>query len=292
VAINLTVFRAQVDGLIAANDDELSEIRRNRLIKSAVEKYGGDKPDHITADITGDAGNYYAITTGLASWVEKFSQVLSIQYPAPTVASDEAPVYLDPEDWDDDYWDGTTRYLYLPNHAPAATEAMRVRYSVPWLWAAATATTDIRQGDHGFSANDYIYYESDKWSAADEQRIATHQVSASTDPDKATIKELEVDIPTGDFFAVCNLAASMCSQAIATKYSRTSDSPISADSVDHLSRAQQWRDRASEFMDLYEDHIGIGKDDIQHAAGEFVDWDTSPGWPTSRDYLFHGKHTR
>jgi hypothetical protein len=295
MAITLTVFRAQVDGLLVADDNELSQLRRDRLIKAAVERYSHDRPDELTTDISGDGGKYYDIATLLTSWIEGFSRIVAIEYPAPTVASDEAPTYLDPEDWDDDYWDGTTRYLYLPNHAPSAAEAMRVRFVAPYDWTAATPTTALAQVAHGFSVDDFVYLDDDnKWQSATDARITTHQVSAVADVDNFTVKALEIDPPTQDFFAICNLAAGLCAQAISDKYSRTSDSTIAADSVDHLSRADQWSRRARELMALYADHLGIGGDDgtMAHAAGDFVDWDTAPGWPSGRRYLYHSQETR
>ena len=82
MAISLTVFLAQVDGLLSADNDELSQLRRDRLIKAALERYSHDSPDEVTTDVTGDAGKYYALASSISSWVEGFSQVVSIQYPA------------------------------------------------------------------------------------------------------------------------------------------------------------------------------------------------------------------
>ena len=51
--------------------------------------------------------------------------------------------------------------------------------------------------------------------------------------------------------------------------------------------------RAKEFIKMYERHIGLGEKEAPvQAAGAFVDWDTEPGWPTGRQYIFHGKGTR
>lgn len=290
MAISLTVFLAQTDGLLSADNDELSQLRRDRLIKAALERYSHDAPNEVTEDITGDAGKYYGLAASLTAWVEGFSRVVAIEYPAPTVASDEAPTYLDPEDWNDDYWDGSTRYLYLPNHAPAATEAMRVRHTAPYDWSASSITTSVSQVGHGLLVNDYAYLDT-TWQKATDARIATHQVSAVADVDNCTVKLLEADPPVQDFFAICNLAAGLCAQAIADKYSRTNDSSIVADSVNHLQRADQWAQRSRELIALYEDHMGLGDSadgagvSVQ-AAGDFVDWDTTPDWPGNR-YLFH-----
>lgn len=297
MAISLTVFQAQVDGLISASDSELSELRRVRNIKAALERYSRDKPDEITSDVTGDAGKYYAInTTNLPSWIEGFSQIVSIQYPAPTVADDEPPIYLEPGDWNDDYWAASVRYLFLPNHAPAATETLRIRYTAPYDWSASTITEAVAKVAHGLLVNDYLYKEDLTWYEATDPRIATHRVTAVADVDNYTRALLQADPPPMDFFAVCYLAAGICAQAIATRYSRSADSTISADSVDHLSKADQWSRRAREYIGEYEKALGIsgGEDGgpQQEAAGEFVDWDTAPSWPANRDYLFHGRHTR
>jgi hypothetical protein len=291
MAISLTVFLAQVDGLLTADDDELSQLRRERLIKAAVERYSGDKPDELTLDVSGDGGKYYAVAASLATWVEGFSSIIAIEYPAPTIASDETPVYLEPEDWDDDYWEGSpsVRYLWLPNHNPAATETMRIRFTAPYSWAASSITTAVGSVAHGFSANDFIYQDELTWYEATDARIATHQVSAVADVDNFTAALLEVDSPVGDFFAVCHLAAGLCAQAIADRYSRTTDSTISVDSVDHISRADQWSRRARELIALYEEHLGVGGaagDGVGVLpAGEFVDWDTEPS--TGRRWLYH-----
>lgn len=238
MTITLDTFRATVDHIISADDNELDIIPRQDLIKAAVERYSHDLPDIATIELTGDGGRFYAITS-LTDWSEGFSQIVSFEYPAAVVASDEAVSYLDPEDWDDNYWakSGSTyiRYLYLPNHAPAAADTMRIRYTVPY----------------SLSSGAY-------------------------------------DIPPAHFYAVCTLAAGLCAQAIAQKYSRTNDSLINADSVNHISRAGEWARRARELIETYEEQLNISAGDGKSSqpAGEFVDWDTKPG--DNRQWLFHG----
>lgn len=243
MATTLPTFRNQVEILLADDNTELSDYDIDELVRSAVERYSKDAPDDSTDDVTGDDGRYYDITAQLSSWVEGFSRIEEIEYPAITVADDEVPVYLDDEDWRDDYWAGGTRYLFLPNHSPAATETMRIKYTIPYTWTGS--------------------------------------------PD-------QTNTPTQDFYAICNLAAGLCCQSIAAKYSRSSDSTMAADSVNHMTRAQEFARRAREFIGFYNEHMGLGDDGsaFQPAAGDFVDLDTAPGWPIGRDYLFHGKETR
>jgi hypothetical protein len=243
----ITTLLAQVEILLGPDDSntELDDSKLAAMIKAAVERYSHDAPDDTTTDVDGDGSKYYDISDSLTSWSEGFSHVLSVEYPAPTVADDEPPVYLDPEDWQDNYWYYGDRYLFFPNHAPATGETIRVAYSVPYIWSGSPEA---------------------------------------------------VDIPAGDLYALCYLAAGLSCQAISAKYSRTSDATIAADSVSHTTRAGEFAQRAKEFIALYEKHMGLGdesgKPPFVPGAGTFVDLDTAPSWPPGRQFLYHGRDTR
>lgn len=247
MATTLATFNTQVQILLGPNDatTELSSAQIDAMIKAAVERYSHDAPDDLAEDESGDGGRYYDIASLLGSWVEDFSSITRIEYPAQAIADDEIPQYLGKEDWRDDYWQGGTRYLFLPNHSPAATETMRIEYTIPYVW------TDPGGGE-------------------------------------------QTTTPAQDFYAICHLAAGLCCQAIAAKYSRTSDSTITADSARHTSRAAEFARRAREYISFYENHLGLGDAgaDTIKGAGEFVDMDTAPSWPTGRRYLFHHRDTR
>jgi len=303
MTITLSAFLANVMVMVPQADTELSAIDRNQIIKQAVMDYGRDRPNLVTDDVTGDGGKYYLLDGASAvtsAFSDEFSQIVSIQYPAPTIASDETPVYLDNGDWDHNYYDASNRYLFLPNHAPVAAETMRITYSAPYVWTAGTITKAVAYPAHGFSLNDFIYQNADgAWVAGYAANLlATHQATIVPDVDNFTAAELVVAVPQMDFFAVCNRAACLVCFAIAERYSRTSDSSISADSVNYTSRAQEFRTQAREFCRLYNDHLGIMSDANGENASagkpmaDFVDLDTSPLWPTGRDFLFHGRATR
>lgn len=223
------------------DNELLSQDNMTEYIKAALEAYSGDRPDDITADVTGDGGKYYPIATALTGWAEDFSQVVSIEYPAATVASDEAPQMLEPDDWQDDYWFDDDRYLYLPNHSPAATETLRIRYTVPYEFAAGSS-----------------------------------------------------DVPLQDFSAVCFKAACIACRAIATRYSQIGDTTLGVDSAAHVPKAQEFSKRADEYCGKYDEFFGLGEfaADSNKPAGEFVDWDTAPGFPLGRDYVFHHRGLR
>lgn len=301
MAFLITQFFVQVDNSIPDRmTTEASDANIYQQIKQAVIDYGRIKPDTLTVDLAGDGGRYYAInTTNFPGYSDGFSRIASIEYPAYAVSSDETPVFLDPENWNEDYYDANeVRYLYLPNHAPASTELMRIRFQGAYLWAASTTTVSVTQTSHGFSVSDYIYKNSSNvWVNAGTTAnvLATHQVSAVADANTFTAKVLSVDIPEMDFFAVCNRAACIVCTEIAARYSRTSDSTISADSVNHTSRAKEFSNRAKEFCQRWEAHLGIGASAEQKSyvpASEFVDWDTAPGWPGNRQFIFHGGDVR
>jgi len=239
MAIALTIFTTQVVVLLPNLDTaKLPSASQQACIYAALEEYSRDRPDMEIDDVTGDGGRFYDIATVMTAWSEGFSRVQSVEYPAATIADDEEPQYLDPEDWRDDYWAADKRYLYLPNHAPAATETMRVTYMVPYAFSGTPSATTV---------------------------------------------------PAQDFYAICNLAAALCCEALAAGYSPSSEaSTLNADSVQHRSRAQEYAARAKEFRAFYELHLGLGKEQEPKAAGAFVDWDTTPGWPAGRQYVFHG----
>lgn len=291
MAFSLTVFIAQVDSLLSASNDELGQLARYRFIKSAVERYGADRPLEVSEDETGNGTSFYGYSL-LSSWVNDFSRVVSIEYPAYAVASNQAPQYLGNEDFIEDYRVGSTRYLYLPNHSPSASDTLRIRYTAPYTWSSSAESRTITQAAHGFSANDYVYYDGTIWREAVDIRNATHTVSSVADASTFTAVIHQCDVPIGDFFAVCHLAASYCCHAIATKYSRTSDNTISADSVDHPRREPSFAQRAKDFERLYNEHMGLLREaeTTVKAAGDFVDFDVTPNF--SRDYLFHSRGVR
>jgi len=299
MTIDLSLFRLQVNNLVPdIPGQELSTINIDQQIKQAVRAYSMVLPDEITYDLTGDGGQYYAISS-LTQWQDGFSQILGAQYPAPTVASDETPVYLEPEDWDESYYDGSTRYIYFPNHAPASTEAVRLVYTAPYTWAAGSQTESVTQPAHGFVVSDEVYENSKGvWKKDATGLLSTHIITVK-DTNTFTAGELASNIPEMHFFPVCNKAACLICLAIAAKYSRTSDSLISADSVNHPSRAGEFRSRANDFCQLYASALGLPNDmaggvDTTPPAGhaEFVDFDARPGWPGNRRFLFHGDDYR
>jgi len=292
----LTTFLAQVkifafEGV--ATYQELTDAEICQQIRQALNRYSTDMPDTLAIDVTGDGGKYYPLLTNLTAWDEGFSQITQIEYPAAVIANDDAPQYLDSADWQDDYWynvGGTqTRYLYLPNHTPGATETMRITYTLPYAWTPSTTAASVSQTGHGFVVNDYVNSgDGTTWVKVEDSIRATHRVATAA-LDSFTAYILQTDTPRAHFYAICNLAACMVCQTIATKYSRIEDSAVMVDSAAHVTKAQEFTSRAKRYCDEYTRLLGLGTEDAQQAApaSSFYDWDTAPRYPAGRRYLYH-----
>jgi len=98
-----------------------------------------------------------------------------------------------------------------------------------------------------------------------------------------TIPEIHED-------AVCNLAASLYSGALASVYAQTSDSTITADSVDHTSKSREYAARARAQKQNYLDQIEIGEEG--GVAPASVIKDIKVDYPGGGDRLTHPKKYR
>ena len=298
MAITLTTFLAQLDNLVPDSSTELETVQKQHHIKQAVQHYGKDFPQRDQVDdISGDGGRYYDIASLFSAWVEGFSRIVSIDYPAQAISADTVPVFLEAEDWIDDYFQSGTRYLFFPNHAPSATETMRIRYTTTYTWSSGSIAKTGHVTSHGFNVNDYIYQDDLLvWTAADQELLATHKVTAAADANTFTAAELVTTVPHNDFFAVCDLAACKACYAIATKYSRTNDPSIAADSVGHTTRAGEFRAQAERYCQQYANHLGLSTNEdgavMEKGASDVVDFDAVPGFPGNRRFLFHGNEIR
>ncbi len=297
----ISSFLTVVDELLSETTiQELPIAGRYRQIRSAVNSYSHDRPELYLEDESGDGGKYYEIagaTPLLSRFTDGFSRVMSIEYPAVTIASDDVPTYLNADDYNDDYRvdvSGTqTRYIFFSGVTPAATETWRIAYTALYNWTASSTTIDVEQTAHGLSVSDYIYYNGTKYVDAAEADLASHQVTVVTDADNFTAAVLQTNVPASDFDAITYKAACFVCRAISAKYSRIGDSLVSADSGAHVTKAQEFATRAKDFCASYSDLLGLaapgGDGERDMPAGNFVEMTTAPSWQLGRRYLFHGR---
>lgn len=290
MATSITTFRAAVKEIMMTktSPNVTTDAMIDRMVRLGFAEYEQHFPYTYSEDITGDGGNYYVLSTSLTYWIDRRSQVVSIQYPAPAIASDEVPVYLKDDDYIKEYRDGSNvTYLYLPNHAPAATEAIRVVYETDHPWVATAETMVISQPAHGLLEDDYIYLDGDdyKKSNYEESNLATHIVASVADADTLTAAVLGVDVPTAHYYPICLLIAANVCDALSAKYSQTMDSTIAIDAVTTTSRAYHFRQQSAIFRKNFRILIGLPEKDTILPAGRFMDLDTKT--PRGTDYLFH-----
>jgi len=141
MTIALTVFNAEVDIKIQDALAVLASDSIDAQIASALQQYSKDAPDEDVVEFVGDAGQYYPISN-LTNWVEGFSKIRAVEYPAATVASDEQPQMLESKDYTL-FEDATAKYIYFPTRSPVATEKVRVWYTVPYTFSGAPSAVGI-----------------------------------------------------------------------------------------------------------------------------------------------------
>jgi hypothetical protein len=95
-------------------------------------------------------------------------------------------------------------------------------------------------------------------------------------------------IPDNHHFAVCDLAVSICADAISMKYARAHEPVLNADITNYQDRARVWADIARRYEQRYRDAVRVT--DTPKAASQFLNWDVNPS--PAREYIFHRKENR
>jgi len=83
-----------------------------------------------------DSAGIVEVLAGIPGWRDESGAIVSVEYPAASISANEQPQMLEDEDYRlfraaDGIW------IYFPNHAPAATEKVRLTYSRPYSWLEA-----------------------------------------------------------------------------------------------------------------------------------------------------------
>jgi len=201
---NYSQFITKISEIVRDDAEKLSLFEKENYLQEAVKIYSRHRPRKVIEDITGD-GNYdYSISQNLSEWIDGFSIIEAIEYPAdsrtPNILTEEDYIVYEKEDG---------KYLRFLNYTPSSDEKIRVTYTT------------------------------------------LHQVTVSSN----TIPEVDQD-------ALCNLAASLCSGALASIYASTSDPTIGADAVNYRSKSQEYQARAEKQKENYLNHLGMKDQEI------------------------------
>ena len=137
------IVRSTVREANGATQFDMGDSVYESFVRRGMRRYSIDKPDEKVAAITGASTQYITVnSSNLPNFVEGFSKVINIEAIAPTIADDDAPHYLERDEWDF-YRDDTAYRIFLKNHSPDSSETIRVSYTVlHTIDGLDSATTD------------------------------------------------------------------------------------------------------------------------------------------------------
>ncbi len=128
-------FSNRVVSLVKDQAEELTQPEVEEAVAAALRRYSRDRPRLVTTTIVGDGGCYYAInTTTFPGWVEGWSQIRTVALFAtasPPETADDAPDFVDGNEWEEYVSATDTRYLYLHSESPTASDTVRCVYTTP-----------------------------------------------------------------------------------------------------------------------------------------------------------------
>jgi len=130
----------EVRRLIQDDENNLSEELSN-LVQHAVDVLSIDAPRLIIEDETGDGATYE--WTVPSSWVEEFSQVIRVEYPAGETG-ERAPELLDESDYEVVRTATGTFKWRLLNYTPSTGEKVRFTFTAPHSLTTTSSTIPNR----------------------------------------------------------------------------------------------------------------------------------------------------
>jgi hypothetical protein len=150
-------------------------------------------------------------------------------------------------------------------------------YDLPSSWIAEFSTIrgiEYPIGDIPATMLDSDSYEIYKTPTGNKIRLKDNAPSASESfRITYTILRTAATVPDGDISAFVWLATSLCCEELANAYAQTSDSTISADSVNYRTKSQEFASRAKRLKVLYAEHMGLKDGDLTPPASAVVDMD-------------------
>lgn len=167
-------------------------------------------------------------------------------------------------------------------------------YDLPSSWIdefSAIKAIEYPIGDVPATMLDNDIYGIYKEPTAYKIRLKSYSPSASDSfRITYTILRTAATIPDGDLSAFVSLAAALCLEELANAYAQTSDSLMSADSVNYRTKSQEFASRAKRFKTLYAEHMGLKDGDLTLPASAVTDMDL--GYPGGGGRLTHPRGPR
>lgn len=112
----------------------------DRAINKALALHSRHKPLAVVADVVGDGGFDYDLSTKLASWDEDFSQVTAVEYPIDDTDEDK-DLLAQGDDWQV-YAKPAGKELHFLHDTPKATASFRVTYTARHTISATACSVE------------------------------------------------------------------------------------------------------------------------------------------------------
>lgn len=124
--MNLADLADRVEALTQDRSGATTDADREDAVRAALRAYDRDAPRVVVEDIAGDGTTYDLAFAADTAYVNGFSQIASVEYPA----GQRPPAVLSRESWSI-YRTPSTWSLRLHGLTPGATETVRVTYTAP-----------------------------------------------------------------------------------------------------------------------------------------------------------------
>lgn len=138
-----TKVRARLMDIAATNPNLATSSTLEEAIVNAVAKYGQDRPLRTVLDVTSQTSPYLPIVGSgalLTGWIDGFSSIERIEYPAAAVGANYTPTYLTVgDDWEY-YQAPSIKYVRLKSVTPVASDIFRVSYFIRPVHTSASDT--------------------------------------------------------------------------------------------------------------------------------------------------------
>lgn len=139
----VTKVRARLVDIAATNPNLATATTLEEAIVNAVAKYGQDRPVRTVVDVTGQTSPYLPIVGSgalLTGWLDGFSSIEKIEYPAAAVGASYTPTYLTVgDDWE--YYEAPSiKYIRLKSVTPVAGDILRISYFIRPVHTSASDT--------------------------------------------------------------------------------------------------------------------------------------------------------
>lgn len=250
----LTQFNTEVDrNLQGIEASEIASDDRDEKIAEALLDYSRQKPRELIAEITGDGGQFYPICDVSDSegggWAGTSGSLYTAWHEGfSQIIEIEYPAADISEDEDPEY---LFRYAWDDNYRDENNDR--------WLWFInnTPGTTETFRARY----------------------TAPYILSGSP----AT----SINISSNDFRAVCNKAAALSCDLLAARYGQTTRSTYDIESINYLTKAEEYRRMAGDFQTTYERLMGIPRLKRARAGATIKKLPVTSSLHKARGTLFH-----